>query len=203
MRQQREMRGKAEPHGAHTATDAAGSIAKTQALFEAIQRVDRELSRREEIETGKPSPAEFARKALELKMSAEPAHHPDSGRAAKTGMRPKKRTEESTGGTSKKEMFASPRRAKPRRRTRIRARADRPDRLRHLSPAIFRDRFAPIVLAGADATSPFCFATVAFSQQEEDVCNRSGSRGCSRERRRASAGNRQWVRGASGACHSS
>ena len=104
MRQQREMRGKAEPHGAHPATDAAGSIAKTQALFEAIQRVDRELSRREEIETGKPSPAEFARKALELKMSAEPADHPDSGRAAKTGMPPKKRTEESTGGTSKKEM---------------------------------------------------------------------------------------------------
>ena len=56
MRQQREMRGKAEPHGAHPATDATGSIAKTQALFEAIQRVDRELSRREEIETGKPSP---------------------------------------------------------------------------------------------------------------------------------------------------
>jgi hypothetical protein len=57
MRQQREMRGKAEPHGAQRATDAAGSIAKTQALFEAIQRVDQELSRREEIETGKPGPA--------------------------------------------------------------------------------------------------------------------------------------------------
>jgi hypothetical protein len=53
MRQQREMRGKAEPHGAQPATDATGSIAKTQALLEAIQRVDQELSRREEIETRK------------------------------------------------------------------------------------------------------------------------------------------------------
>jgi hypothetical protein len=104
MRQQREIRGKAEPRGAEPVTDAAGSIGKAQVLFEAVHRVDQELSRREEIETGKPSPAEFARKALELKMSAEAGHHPDPGRTAKSGMRPKKRTEEFAGGTSKREM---------------------------------------------------------------------------------------------------
>ena len=104
IRQQREMRGKADPRGAQPVTDAAGSVAKTQVLFEAIHRVDQELSRREEAETGKPSSAEFARKALELKMSAEAAQHPDPGRTAKTGMRPKKRMEEFTGGTSKREM---------------------------------------------------------------------------------------------------
>ena len=104
IRQQREIRGKAEPRGAQPVADAAGSIAKTQVLFEAIRRVDQELSRREEIETGKPSPAEFARKALELKMSAEAGQHPDPGRTAKTGMRPKNRTEEFTDGRSKREM---------------------------------------------------------------------------------------------------
>ncbi len=104
IRQQREIRGKAESRGAQPVTDAAGSIAKTQVLFDAIHRVDQELSRREKIETAMPSPAEFARKALELKMSAEAGHHPDPGRTAKTGMRPKKRTKEFTGGTSKREM---------------------------------------------------------------------------------------------------
>jgi hypothetical protein len=103
-RQQREIRGKAEPHSARRAQDNAGSIAKTQALFDAIQRIDQELSRREEIETGRPSMAEFARRALELKMSAESGNHPDPGRTASQGIRQKKRTEEFAGGTSKREM---------------------------------------------------------------------------------------------------
>ncbi len=103
-RQQREMRGKAEPHGARRAEENAGSIVKAQMLAEAIQRIDRELSRRDEIETGRPSPAEFARRALELKMSAEAAQHPDPGKTASKGIREKKRTEEFTGGTSKREM---------------------------------------------------------------------------------------------------
>jgi hypothetical protein len=104
-RQQREMRGKVEPRGAQLATDATGSIAKTQALFDAIRRIDEELSRREEVETGKPSLSELARKALELKMSAQSsAQHPDPGRTAKTGARPKKRIEEFAGGTTRKEI---------------------------------------------------------------------------------------------------
>ena len=103
-RQQRELRGKADPHGVRPAKDNAGSAAKTQLLFEAVQRVDKELSRREEIETGSPSPAEFARHALELKMSGEANQHPDPGRSASKGMRPKKRVEEFPGATTRKEI---------------------------------------------------------------------------------------------------
>ncbi len=104
VRQQREMRGKAEPHGAKQAQDYAGTVAKAEALFEAIQRIDQELSRREELETGRPSQTELARRALELKMRSESNVHPDPGRTASQGIREKKRTEQLTGGTSKREM---------------------------------------------------------------------------------------------------
>ncbi len=103
-RQQREIRGKAAPHGSRPVKENAGSAAKAQALFEAIQRLDKELSRREETETDKPSQAEFARRALELKMSREANQHPDPGRSASDGMRPKKRIEEFAGGTTRKEV---------------------------------------------------------------------------------------------------
>jgi len=53
-RQQREMRGKAAPHGATPARENAGTVAKAQALQEAIQRVDQELSKRDAAETGRP-----------------------------------------------------------------------------------------------------------------------------------------------------
>jgi hypothetical protein len=45
-RQQREIRGKAEPHGARPAQDNTGTVAKAEVLFEAIQRLDAELARR-------------------------------------------------------------------------------------------------------------------------------------------------------------
>lgn len=46
-RQAREMRGKAEPHGAKPATDNLGAVAKAQALREALDRVEAELRRRD------------------------------------------------------------------------------------------------------------------------------------------------------------
>ena len=46
-RQAREMRGKAEPHGAKPARDNLGTVAKAQALRDALERVEAELSRRE------------------------------------------------------------------------------------------------------------------------------------------------------------
>ena len=73
-------------------------------LLEAIHRIDQELSHRDEVETGRPSQTEFARRALELKMNAAPPPHPDPGRTPSKGIREKKRTEEFTGGTSKREM---------------------------------------------------------------------------------------------------
>ncbi len=103
-RQQREIRGKAEPHGSRPVKDNAGSAAKAQALFEAIQRLDAELSRREATKSDSPSQADLARHALELKMRSEANPHPDPGRSASDGMRPKKRVEEFAGGTTRREI---------------------------------------------------------------------------------------------------
>jgi hypothetical protein len=46
-RQAREMRGKAEPRGAAPAKDNTGTVAKAQALRDALDRVEAELKRRE------------------------------------------------------------------------------------------------------------------------------------------------------------
>jgi hypothetical protein len=46
-RQAREMRGKAEPRGAKLAKDNLGTVAKAQALRDALDRVEAELSRRD------------------------------------------------------------------------------------------------------------------------------------------------------------
>jgi hypothetical protein len=46
-RQAREMRGKAEPHGVKLAQDNLGTMAKAQALREALDRVEAELRRRD------------------------------------------------------------------------------------------------------------------------------------------------------------
>jgi hypothetical protein len=46
-RQAREMRGKTEPHGARPARDNLGTVAKAQALRDALDRVEAELRRRE------------------------------------------------------------------------------------------------------------------------------------------------------------
>jgi hypothetical protein len=54
-RQQREIRGKAEPHGARPAVDNTGTLAKAQALSEALQRLEAELLRRSEAEAATSS----------------------------------------------------------------------------------------------------------------------------------------------------
>jgi hypothetical protein len=46
-RQAREMRGKAEPRGAKLAKDNLGTVAKAQALRDALDRVEAELNRRD------------------------------------------------------------------------------------------------------------------------------------------------------------
>ena len=103
-RQHREIRGKAAPRGAKGVADNSGSVAKEQALFDAIRRIDDELARRDAIETGAPTQADLMRHAFELKMSSEANARPDPGRTASKGMRPKKRVEEFAGGTSRKEV---------------------------------------------------------------------------------------------------
>ena len=103
-RQQREIRGKVDPRGAKRTQDSTGSLEKVRVLFEAIQRVDGELSRREKDDTGTPSQADLARHALELKMSGQINEHPDPGRSASLGMQVKKRQELFKVGTTRKEI---------------------------------------------------------------------------------------------------
>jgi hypothetical protein len=68
-RQKREIRGKADPHGTKPAQDNTGTVAKAQVLRDAIERVEAELHRREDVNTTTPSQAELSRQALELKLS--------------------------------------------------------------------------------------------------------------------------------------
>jgi hypothetical protein len=98
------MRGKVDPRGTKRVRDNAGSMAKVQVLFEAIQRVDGELSRREESNTGTPSQAELSRHALELKLSSQAKQYPDAGRSASEGMRPRVRQKPVKLGTTRKEI---------------------------------------------------------------------------------------------------
>ena len=102
-RQQREI-GKVDPRGAKRVQDSTSSLAKVQVLFEAIQRVDEELSRRDETNKTTPTQAELSRHALELKLNSQTMQHPDPGRSASEGMRPKKRQEPIKIGTTRKEI---------------------------------------------------------------------------------------------------
>lgn len=103
-RQQREMRGKAKPRGSAPAKDNAGTLAKAHVLYGAIQRVDEELSRREQASTPMPSQAALSRHALELKIKSEARQHPDPGRWASQGMQSKKRQKMPPIGTTRKEI---------------------------------------------------------------------------------------------------
>jgi len=103
-RQQREMRGRMDPRGTKRVQDNTGSMAKVQVLFEAIQRVDEELSRREENNTGTPSQAELSRHAFEQKLSSQAEQYPNGGRSASGGMRPKERQKPVKIGTTRREI---------------------------------------------------------------------------------------------------
>jgi hypothetical protein len=100
-RQKREMRGKANPRGTKPTQDNTGTLAKAQVLRDAIERVEVELSRRENMTTATPTQVELSRHALELKLSHQAPTHPDSGRSASEGMRPKERQKPLRIGPSK------------------------------------------------------------------------------------------------------
>jgi hypothetical protein len=57
-RRKREMRGKAHPRGAKPTRDNTGTLAKAQVLEEAIERVEEELSRRENLTTATTTQAD-------------------------------------------------------------------------------------------------------------------------------------------------
>ena len=84
QRQQREIRGKAEPRGVTPAQESAGSFGKTAALVEALKRVTQALR-----SLRAPTQAQLSRKALEMKQAAAAVHHPGPGRTAAKAMQPK------------------------------------------------------------------------------------------------------------------
>jgi hypothetical protein len=86
-RQQREMRGKAEPRATVPARDNAGSLGKAEILVLAVKRVTAALRR-----ARAPSQGEIGRKALAAKRAAEVQHHPEAGPGAAKTPRPKAST---------------------------------------------------------------------------------------------------------------
>ena len=82
----------------------AGTLAKAQVLGEAIERVEAELSRRENLTTATTTQADLSRYALELKLSHPAPPHPGSGRSASEGMKPKERPKPLRVGASKGEV---------------------------------------------------------------------------------------------------
>jgi hypothetical protein len=101
-RQKRKMRGKAHPRGAKP--NNTGTLAKAQVLEEAIERVEKELNRRENLTTATTTQADLSRHALELKLSHPASPHPGSGRSASEGMKPKERQKPLRVGASKGEV---------------------------------------------------------------------------------------------------
>ena len=100
--EKRKMRGKAHPRGAKP--NNSGRLAKAQVLEEAIERVEEELSRRENLTTATTTQADLSRHALELKLSHPAPPHPGSGLPASAGMKPKERQKPLRVGASKGEV---------------------------------------------------------------------------------------------------
>ena len=102
--QEREMRGKADPRGTKPTRDNTGTLAKAQVLGEAIERIEEELSRRENLTTATTTQADLSRHALELKLSHQAPPHPGSERSASERMKSKERQKPLRVGASKGEV---------------------------------------------------------------------------------------------------
>lgn len=88
-RQRRELRGKASPKGARAATDDRGTREKRDLLAAALQRLNKEVSRRE-AKAAHQDLIDNAKRALELRRAAEAsASRPSPDRTANEGINPK------------------------------------------------------------------------------------------------------------------
>ena len=86
-RQRRELRGKSGPKGARAAADDTGTWGKRDLLAEAVQRLDKEVQRREK-KSARQALIESASRALELRRASDAkAARPTSGRTPGKGMR--------------------------------------------------------------------------------------------------------------------
>ncbi|MGH6850725.1 MAG: hypothetical protein ACREDD_09815 [Methylocella sp.] len=88
-RQRRELRGKAAPKGARAATDDSGMREKRDVLAAALQRLNREVTRRQ-AKAARQDLIDGAKRALELRRTADAnATRPSPGRTANEGINPK------------------------------------------------------------------------------------------------------------------
>jgi hypothetical protein len=88
-RQRRELRGKAAPKGARAATDDSGTREKRDVLAAAIQRLNKEVTRRQ-AKAARQALIDGAKRALELRRANEAkSARPPSGRTANDGIKPK------------------------------------------------------------------------------------------------------------------
>ncbi|MGH6837836.1 MAG: hypothetical protein ACREDT_03375 [Methylocella sp.] len=88
-RQRREVRGKAAPKGARAATDDSGTREKRDVLAAAMQRLNKEATRRQ-AKAARQDLIDGAKRALELRRAAETnTTRPTAGRTANEGINPK------------------------------------------------------------------------------------------------------------------
>lgn len=88
-RQRRAMRGKAEPRGARPVADDAGSREKRDVLAAAMQRLNREATRRAD-KAARDAMKDSVTRALEMRRLREAqAARPGAGQTAREGMRVK------------------------------------------------------------------------------------------------------------------
>ena len=88
-RQRRELRGKAAPKGARAATDDSGTREKRDVLAAAMQRLNKEVARRQ-AKAARQDLMESTKRALELRRAADAiATRPSPGRTANGGINPK------------------------------------------------------------------------------------------------------------------
>jgi hypothetical protein len=88
-RQRRELRGKAAPKGARAATDDSGTREKRDVLAAAMQRLNKEVARRQ-AKAARQDLMESTKRALELRRAADAnATRSSPGRTANEGINPK------------------------------------------------------------------------------------------------------------------
>jgi hypothetical protein len=87
-RQRRELRGKAAPKGARAATDDSGTREKRDVLAAALQRLNKEVTRRQ-AKAARQALIEGAKRALDLRRASESKTARPSGRTANEGITPK------------------------------------------------------------------------------------------------------------------
>jgi hypothetical protein len=90
-RQRREMRGKADPRGAQAAADDTGSREKRDVLAAAMQRLNRETTRRE-AKAAREALKDSAARALEMRRARAESSGRPASQTANLGIRAKGKT---------------------------------------------------------------------------------------------------------------